>query len=303
MIQSVFDGILVGAILSLGAIGLTMMMHILRFANFSHAELLSIGAYVALVFDAVFAAALPVLGGKWGGLSVTTALALAALVAVAVTGVTAVIADRLIFRRLRDSAGPLTMVFASFGVALIMRNVIALIFGLKTIHYSNDIAFAMMVSSDPLLLIKPDQLLVLGLALVAMAALHFVMSRTPLGFALRAISENPSLAMTNGIDLQRMVTITWLIAGGMAALAGVFYAVTNQLSPVMGRDLVLWLFAATIVGGIGSVPGAFAGGFIVGLAANVALVFIPSGYSPALPFVIILATLYVRPYGLFGEPR
>ena len=129
------------------------------------------------------------------------------------------------------------------------------------------------------------------------------MSRTPLGFALRAISENPSLAMVNGINLQRMVMITWLIAGGMAALAGIFYAITNHLSPIMGRDLVLWLFAATIVGGIGSVPGAFAGGFIVGLAANMALLLIPSGYSPALPFMIILLTLYFRPYGLFGGAR
>ena len=303
MIQSFFDGILVGAILSLGAIGLTMMMHILRFANFSHAELLSLGAYIALVFDAVFAAVLPVLGNKWGSLSITTALMLATLVAILVTGFTAVLADRLVFKRLRDNAGPLTMVFASFGVALIMRNVIGLIFGLQTIHYSNDIAFAMVVSTDPLLLIKPDQLFVLALALITMACLHIVMTRTPLGFALRAISENPSLAMANGINLKRMVTITWLIAGGLAALAGVFYGVTNQLSPIMGRDLVLWLFAATIVGGIGSVPGAFIGGFIVGLAANMMLLLIPAGYGPALPFLIILLALYFRPHGLFGEAR
>jgi branched-chain amino acid transport system permease protein len=303
MIQSLFDGVLVGAILSLGAIGLTMMMHILRFANFSHAELLSIGAYVALVFDAVFSPLVPAFSLKWGSLTLTGALFLATLVAIVVTGATAVAADRLIFKRLRDNAGPLTMVFASFGVALIMRSVVALVFGLQTMHYSSDIAFAILISADPLLLIKPDQLFVLALALAVMAALHLVMTRTPLGFALRAVSENPPLAQANGIDLKRMITITWLIAGGLAALAGVFYALTNQLSPVMGRDLVLSLFAATIVGGIGSVPGAFAGGFIVGLASSLALLFIPAGYNPALPFLIILVTLYFRPYGLFGEPR
>ena len=303
MIQGVFDGILVGSILSLGAIGLTLMMHILRFANFSHAELLSVGAYVALVFDAVFAGLLPALSGKWGNLSITTALMLATIVAIAFSGATAVIADRLIFKRLRENAGPLTMVFASFGVALIIRNLIGLIFGLQTLHYSNDIAFAIVVSTEPLLLVKPDQLFVLALALTTMVVLHLVMSRTPLGFALRAISENPSLAMVNGVPLQRMIVLTWLIAGGLAALAGVFYGVTNQLSPIMGRDLVLWLFAATIVGGIGSVPGAFAGGFIVGLAANLLLLVVPSGYNPAVPFLIILVTLYFRPYGLFGEAR
>lgn len=303
MIQSLFDGILVGAILSLGAIGLTMMMHILRFANFSHAELLTVGAYVALVFDAVFSALVPAFAAKWGSLSLTAALAVATLLSIAITGATAVAADRMIFKRLRENAGPLTMVFASFGVALVMRNVIGLLFGLQTTHYSNDIAFAMVVSLDPLLLIKPDQLFVLILALAAMAALHLVMTRTPLGFALRAISENPPLAQANGINLKRMVTITWMIGGGLAALAGVFYALTNQISPIMGRDLVLSLFAATIVGGIGSVPGAFIGGFVVGLASSMALLFIPSGYNPALPFMIILITLYFRPLGLFGEER
>ncbi len=303
MIQSLFDGILVGAILSLGAIGLTLMMHILRFANFSHAELLSVGAYVALVFDGAFATLAPFLTNKWGALSATTALALATLLAIAIAGVTAVIADRLVFKRLREAAGPLTMVFASFGVALIMRNVIGLIFGLQSIHYSNEIAFAVVVSTDPFLLVKPDQLFVLALALVAMAALHVVMARTPLGFALRAISENPSLAQVNGINLSRMVTITWLIGGGMAALAGVSYAVTNHLSPVMGRDLVLSLFAAAILGGLGSVPGAVIGGFVVGLASSLALLIVPAGYKPAIPFLLIIIALYVRPNGLFGEAR
>lgn len=303
MIQSLFDGLSVGAILALGAIGLTLMMHILRFANFSHAELLTIGAYSALVFDAVFAAGLPIFAEKWGQLSLTTALALATLVALAVTGASAVLADRLVFRRLRENAGPLTMVFASFGVALIIRNLIGLVFGLSSMHYSNDIAFAVMVSADPLLLVKPDQLAVLALALAAMAALHIVMAYTPLGFALRAISENPVLAQVNGVNLKRMVTITWLIGGGLAALAGVSYALTHQLSPVMGRDLVLSLFAAAIVGGLGSVPGAVLGGFIVGLGSSLALIVVPAGYKPAIPFLIILATLYVRPNGLFGEAR
>lgn len=303
MIQHLFDGILVGAILSLGAIGLTMMMHILRFANFSHAELLSLGAYVALVFDGLFSSLSATLTTEWGGLSITTSLMLSAVIAVAVTGLSAVLLDKLVFKRLRERAGPLTMVFASFGVALIVRNVIGLVFGLKTLHYSNEIAFAMVISTEPLLLIKPDQLFVLALALIVMLVLHVVMTRTVLGFALRAISENPSLAMVNGINLQRMVALTWLIAGGLAALAGVLYALTNQLSPVMGRDLVLWLFAATIVGGIGSIPGAFIGGFIVGLAANLVLMIVPSGYNPAVPFVIILITLYFRPNGLFGEAR
>jgi branched-chain amino acid transport system permease protein len=225
------------------------------------------------------------------------------LISLLVTGATAIVLDKLVFKRLRENAGPLTMVFASFGVALVMRNVIGLIFGLKTMHYSTDIAFAVVVSTDPLLLVKPDQLFVLAISVLVMTLLYLIMTRTVLGFTLRAISENASLAMINGINLQRMIALTWLIAGALAALAGVLYALTHQLSPIMGRDLVLWLFAATIVGGIGSVPGAFLGGFIVGLAANLALLIVPSGYNPAIPFLIIVITLFFRPNGLFGESQ
>ena len=303
MIQSLFDGVLEGAILSLGAIGLTMMMHILRFANFSHAELLSIGAYCALVFDAAFAALAPALSAQWGPTTITGALALSAVAAMGFTGATAVAVDRLIFKRLRDNAGPLTMVFGSFGVALVMRNLIALGFGLQTQRYDDAIAFAIMVSTDPFLLVKPDQIAVLGLALAAMAALHLLMTRTTLGFALKAISENPTLAQVNGVNLSRMVAVAWVIGGGLAALAGVAYALTHQMSPVMGRDLVLSLFAAAILGGLGSIPGAVLGGFAVGLASSLALLVVPAGYKPAIPFLVILAVLYIRPHGLFGEAR
>lgn len=301
MIQALFDGILTGAILSLGAIGLTLMMHILRFASFSHAELLSIGAYCALVFDALFSALAPALAGKIGPLSLTLSLTLATVAALCGASLSAIIFDRLIFKRLREQAGSLTMVFASFGLALIIRNVIGLVMGLETQHYTRDIAFAMVVSTDPLLLIKPDQILVLGVALLAMGALHLMLTRTPLGFALQAISENPTLAQTNGVNLGRMIALTWIIAGGLAALAGVGYGLTHQINPVMGRDLVLPLFAAAILGGIGSMPGAMVGGFAVGLASSLALLILPAGYKPAIPFLIILAVLYIRPNGLLGR--
>ena len=303
MIQHILDGILVGAILSLGATGLTMVMHMLRFANFSHAELLSIGAYSALVFDQLFKSFMPVMAAQIGPLSMTGALVLAMILAMAVTGASAVLFDRLIFRRVREKGEELSMVFASFGLALIIRNGIGLIFGLHTRLFSQDIVFATVLSRDPLILVKPDQLATLAITLAIMVALHLVLSRTTFGFALRAVAENPSLAQVNGINLQRMIVTVWVLGGGLAALAGVFYGLTNQITPVIGRDLVLPIFAATIVGGIGSIYGALLGGFIVGLAANLALMVLPSGYSPSVPFLIILAVLLIRPNGLFGEAR
>lgn len=303
MIQHLLDGIFVGSTLSLGAAGLTMVMHMLRFANFSHAELLSIGAYAALVFDQIFQALLPFTAVSLGPLSMTISLILAMIAAMAVTGASAVMFDRLIFRRVREKGEELSMVFAAFGLALIIRNVIGLIFGLNTKLFSQDIVFATVLSRDPLILVKPDQVATLGITLAIIVVLYLVLSRTTFGYALRAVAENPALAQVNGINLKRMITLVWLIGGGLAALAGVFHGLTNQINPVIGRDLVLPVFAATIVGGIGSIYGALLGGFLVGIAANMALMILPSGYSPAVPFLIILAVLLVRPHGLFGEER
>ena len=303
MIQSLIDGVLVGAIYSLGAIGLTMVMHMLRFANFSHAELLSVGAYCALVFERVLAVVLPPLGAAIGPLSMSLALLLAMVLSMGLTGLSAVLIDRLVFRRVRARGVPQSMVFASFGVALILRNLIGLAFGLSPVFYSDDIAFAMVLSRDPLILVKPDQIFVLVAALVCMGLLHLVLSRTTFGFALRAVAENPALAQVNGIRLSRIIAAVWLIGGGLAATAGVFYGLTNQITPMMGSDLLLPVFAATIVGGIGSVYGAVAGGFVIGIAANLALLIVPSGYSPSFPFLIILVVLMIRPNGLFGEER
>lgn len=303
MIQSLLDGVLVGSVLSLGAIGLTMVMHTLRFANFSHAELLSIGAYVALVADAVFSVVLQPLQNTIGPFSMTWALAVSIPISLIITGLTAVAIDRFIFKRIRENGEELSMVFASFGVALIIRNVIGLVFGLKTQLYSDDIVMAIILSTDPLLLIKPDQLLVLGITCVIMILLHLILTRTTFGYSLRAIAENPSLAQVVGVNLSTMVTMTWIIGGGLAAAAGILYGLNNQVSPIIGKNLVLPIFAATIVGGIGSIYGAVLGGFIVGIASSFALLILPSGYSPAVPFLIIICVLFIRPNGLFGEGR
>ena len=303
MIQHLLDGILVGSILSLGAIGLTMVMHILRFANFSHAELLSIGAYVALVFDQIFKVTMPLMANAIGSLSMTWALVLATIFSMVFTGASAVLFDWLVFRRIRQKGEELSMVFASFGLALIVRNLIGLIFGLNTKLYSQDIVFATVLSRDPLLVVKLDQLATFFITLVLMVFIHIVLSRTTFGYSLRAVGENPELAQVNGINLERAIMAVWIIGGGLAAVAGVFYGLTNQINPMIGRDLVLPVFAATIVGGIGSIYGALLGGFIVGLASNLALIILPSGYSPSVPFIIILAVLLIRPNGLFGESR
>ena len=303
MIQAILDGVLTGSIISLGAIGLTLIMHILRFANFAYAELLAIGAYVSLVFDRLFPALVPLLDAAFQPLTLTGALVLGMLIAMVLTGLSAVAIDWLVFRRIRQKADPLSMVFASFGVALIIRNVIILAFGHHAQLYSQDIARATVLSFDPLILIKPDQVFVLMLALALMFSLHLVLTRTTFGYALRAVAENPTLAQVAGVRLSTIVVAVWILAGGLSAVAGTLYALTNQLNPMLGHVFLLPIFAATIVGGIGSVYGAVLGGFIVGIASGLAIMLLPPGYAPAMPFLIILAVLLIRPQGLFGEEQ
>ena len=303
MIQHLLDGILVGSILSLGAIGLTLVMHTLRFANFSHAELLSVGAYAALVFDGLFGALYSQLRSTIDPFSLTWSLILAILFAMIATGLSAILIDKLVFYRIREKGDELSMVFASFGVAMVVRNLISLFFGLKSQLFSNEITFAIMISQDPMILVKPDQVFVLIAALLVMLLFHLVLSRTTFGYALQAVAENPVLAQISGVNLSKMLMMIWLIGGSLAALSGIFYGLNNQINPVIGRDLVLPIFAATIAGGIGSVYGAVLGGFLVGIASNLALMILPSGYSPAVPFMIILGVLILRPNGILGEAR
>ncbi len=136
--------------------------------------------------------------------------------------------------------------------------------------------------------------------LVLMVGTHLLMTRTTLGREMRATSENPDLARVTGIDVARVVRATWFVGGALAAAAGVFSGVLVQIRPYMGFDLLLPLFAAAIVGGIGSVPGAMLGGFLVGIGEALAIPVIGAEYRAAVAFLLLIAVLVVRPAGLFG---
>ena len=293
--QAIADGILTGAIVALGAIGVTFTLGIMRFANFAHSELLTWGAYMALV---VVAFAGP--GTPTGPLSFGWQLLAAALVAAAVTGLAAWAIDALVFRRLRRrGALPLTMVFAAFGAALVMRHLIVLVWGHESRYYTRELQIAVEVLPGVRML--PDQLFILGLALTAMLALHLFLTRSRTGMAMRAMAESPVLAQVCGIEVDGVVRLTWIISGALAALAGVFTGLTPQIHPEIGFNLLLSLFAAAILGGTGSLAGAVAGGFLVGLAENLALLVVSPGYKGAMPFLLLLAILVMRPQGIFGD--
>ena len=295
ILQAIADGLLTGAIIALGAIGVTFTLAIMRFANFAHSELLTWGAYIALV---VVAFAGP--GTPTGPLSFGWQLLAAALVAAALTGLVAWAVDTLVFRRLRRrGALPLTMVFAAFGAALVMRHLIVLAWGHESHYYTRELQMAVQVL--PGVRILPDQLFIIGLALAAMLALHAFLARSRTGIAMRAMAESPALAQVCGVEVDAVVRLTWIISGALAAFAGVFTGLTPQLHPEIGFNVLLSLFAAAILGGTGSLAGAVIGGFLVGLAENLSLLVISPGYKGAMPFLLLLLILIMRPQGIFGE--
>lgn len=298
ILQHLADGILTGAIVALGAIGLSFSMKILRFANFSHSELLTWGAYFALIFFIFHRWVGEPLGGALGPFSFGLPLILGAVFSAGATAVLAIGLHRLVFARLGTRAGAMTMVFASFGVALLLRNLVLLIFGPDPIYYNTALQFAIVLPGP--VRVMPDQIFLLGLTVAVVIGLHLFMTRTRTGINMRAVSENPDLAAVSGVNTESVIRRVWILGASGAALAGVFYGLTVQLRPELGFGLILPLFAAAILGGVGNLYGAVIGGLVVGLTENLAVMVIPTGYKPAIPFLLILAILYLRPQGIFG---
>jgi branched-chain amino acid transport system permease protein len=296
--QAIADGFLTGGILALGAIGVSLSSQILKFANFSHSELLTWGAYMALTFVSFTTAGLPM-----GPFSFGWPLLVAVVISGLLTGILAIVVDRLVFRRLRShNANSLTMVFASFGVALILRNLVLLIWGPEAQYYTSELQMSVEVLPDVRLL--PDQIFVLGFTLVLVVALHVTLKYTRLGMSMRAMAESPALARVCGVRVETVIRWTWVASGMLAAMAGIFSGLTVQLRPEMGFNLLLAILTAAILGGSGSLFGAVLGGLVVGLAENLSVLVIPASYKAAVPFMILILVLFFRPQGLLGvKPR
>ena len=303
MLQTIADGLIIGSVISLGAIGLSLTLSIVRFSNFSHGELLGWGGYLALSALAMFTAVNMGLAAPLGPFSFGWALLAALVVAAGLTAVLALALDTVLFKRLRKQ-GAITLVIASFGAALALRNLLLFWQGGVPQYYSQNLQIAMPLVPRSVwggLRVTPDQIFVLVLTIVTVTALHLFLRHSTLGRSMRATAINPNLARVAGIDPERILRATWIIGGMLAAVAGVFAGITVQLRPTMGVDLLLPLFAAVILGGIGSVWGAVLGGLIVGLAESASVAIVGAEYRAAAAFAVLILILLVRPHGLFGE--
>ncbi|MEX0375158.1 branched-chain amino acid ABC transporter permease [Spiribacter pallidus] len=278
VIQLLINGILLGSILALGAVGATMIFGVLRFAHFAHGDFMAVGAYFALSVVTVFN--LPVLA--------------ALPVAMAATAGLAVAIDQLVYRRIRR-VQPVILLISSFATALVLRSLIQMIWGSSNQVYETGIQLPWRIGPFTL---KPDHLLIFLAATGLVVTVHLFLTRTRLGKAMRAMSDNMNLALITGIPADRVIMATWAIGGALAAAAGVFLGMDTRLHPVMGWTLLLPIFAATILGGIGRPYGAIFGGLVIGCAMELSTLIIPGSYKPAVAFAIMVATLVFRPQGI-----
>ncbi|MDZ7810591.1 MAG: branched-chain amino acid ABC transporter permease [Arhodomonas sp.] len=223
------------------------------------------------------------------------------VIAMPLVGLVGLAVDRVVYRRLRDQNAHLVLfAMASLAMAFFLRSIIYILWG-------PDFHFYYPGRANPALdlplgiRIRADQLFILALALVLMAAVYLLLERTRIGKAMRATADNPELAQVRGINTERVIAWTWMIGGALAAAAGTMYGLSSQLRPEMGFWLLLPMFAATIMGGIGNPYGALVGALIIGVTHQVSSAFLDPTYGPAVAFVLMVIVLLVRPQGLFGR--
>jgi branched-subunit amino acid ABC-type transport system permease component len=280
-------GLTIGSVYALGAVGISMIFGILRFAHFAHGDLMTIGGYGVLT-AVWFIPIHPLLLLPFG-------MALAIVAALAV--------DRFFYRPLRQLPTIYTVI-ASFGVALIFRSLAQLFWS------SGNQVFVPGVRPPVVLFdtfrISALHAQVIILTLIIAVALHFFLTRSKLGRAMRAVSDEPELASVAGLDTERVVRWTWVIGAALAAAAGVFAGMDTSMHPNLGWNLLLAMFAAAVLGGIGKPMGAIAGGLIIGIAEETVTYtwfggepLISPSYKSAVAFFIMVALLLFRPQGLF----
>ncbi|MHB1103077.1 MAG: branched-chain amino acid ABC transporter permease [Devosia sp.] len=316
------SGVVLGSIYAVGAIGVTLIFGILRFAHFAHGDMMTMGGFIALLLAAACTAAGIVAPVPTGFLVLPIAMVIAAVIALGI--------DKGFYAPLRKrGAKPVTLLIASIGVTLIIQGLIRLFFGSGSHSFfvtETKLLFKIPIPIEGVtrtINFTQPQLLMVVSTVIAVLALHFFLTRSRLGKAMRAMADNPDLAQISGINTKLVVRVTWIIAGALACMAGTMLALDVSLKPDLAFNIVLPIFAAAIVGGLGQAYGAIAGGFLIGFAETLAifnwsillrplnsvlpgwmaipnnLAVVPTEYKLTVAFVILVIVLLWRPTGIF----
>lgn len=278
--QLVVNGLVTGLLLALPALALTLTFGILKFPNFAIGSMLTFGAYAAWVANSLF------------GMPLAVALLLAALT----MAIVAMLCDFLVFSRLRDR-GSMTLLVASMGISLILENICRFGFGNATRNYVFEVARPVRWHG---LRINQEQLITVISVIICVILIQLLLYATPLGRAMRAVADNPALAAVRGVERQTITRLTWSLAGLLTALSGVLAGLDRAVDPLLGWNYQIPIFAAAILGGLGSPMGAIVGALVIGLAEELSSLILPTNYRQVVSFAVILALLLVRTRGLFG---
>lgn len=286
IIDLIIIGLSVGMIYGLVAIGISLIYSGLDIVHFAHGEIYMIGAFIGLtLFQKLALPYVPTL-----------------LLAVVITGLIGMLIERVFYRRLTSGGGGYTvagmaMVIAGFGMSIVLQNIAYLVWGPKPLPFP--VPYGMPIEVGNLTL-PMSYVWIVVTAVVLMAGLHFVLRRTMLGLAIRAVAHNKDIAYLSGVNVPLMISLTFGVACALGAAAGVLIGPINYVQVQMGIGILVKAFAAAVVGGFGSLPGAVLGGLMVGVVESLGAGFISGTYKDVYAFVLLIFVLMVRPSGLLG---
>ena len=297
LVDSLIRSLQVGSLYALMAIGITLTMNVIKLPNFAHAELITVGAYTALLVSM----------GLSGNPLVVLGLAFV------VTAVVALLTHRAVFHPLeRVKASTYNLLLASFAVGLILRYILFLFVDYFELFDKRiQVPLEIWYRSNSLILTNIF-FWVIPTSIGFVIALSLLLNYTALGREMRALATNFDLARVLGIRVERVKNLTWLLVGGLAGVAGALWGIYTSVNPLMGWFAILSVFAAAILGGLSSFPGTILGAYVVGFSENTLMQFLNHytgldfSFKPAIPFVIIITVLLVRPQGfteLFQRKR
>jgi branched-chain amino acid transport system permease protein len=290
LLQQIANGLVVGSVYALVALGYTMVYGILQLINFAHGEIVMIGALTALVTANGLLSA---------GLPSVLALIISIFVAMVVCAVSGMLIERIAYRPLRN-APRLAPLITAIGVSILLQQIAILVFG------RNYFSFPELIDKTPIqigaITVTLNEIVIVVTSVALMAGLIWLVHRTKIGTAMRATAENQKVAGLMGIDINKIIGITFAIGSALGAVAGVMVASNyGQAHYYMGFMLGLKAFTAAVMGGIGNLWGAMIGGLILGLVENVGLIFVRGDYKDIFAFIVLVAVLIFRPQGLVGE--
>lgn len=281
LVQVLVNGLMTGTILMLPAIGFSCIFAVLRYPNFAVAGFATVGAFAGWVANV-----------QWG-----LPVGLALLAAFLVAGAVGLLAEETALKPLRP-AGPLTVAIASVALTLLLENIVRFFFGNDLRGYDLPVLRDWRFDG---IRITPQQAMNMGYAVAAACGLFALLAFTRLGRAMRAVADNPQLADIKGVDPNRIARVAVFIGAGLAGFGGMLIGLDTSIDPLTGFRVVLSVFAAAVVGGLGSIPGAALGALVVGVGEEMASVLLSPAYRTVTAFLAILLVLTIRPEGLLGR--